>query len=215
VKEPTRIVAIRHGQTAWNAETRMQGQLDTALDALGRWQAEQLAHALADEPIDAIVSSDLSRAMHTALPLARKCGLRVQPDPALRERSFGVFQGFTYAHIAKHWPEGAARWRARDEAFAPDSGESLAGFYQRCVEAAQRLAHEFTGRSVVWVTHGGVLDCLHRAATRVALNAPRTWTLDNASINRLLHGDQGLMLVGWGDIGHLEAQAQSAAAGEA
>lgn len=186
----------------------MQGQLDTALDTLGRWQAEQLAAALADEPIDAIVSSDLSRALHTARPLAQRRGLRVRPDPALRERSFGVFQGFTYADITKHWPEGAARWRSRDAAFAPERGESLAAFYRRCVEAAQRLALEFGGRSVVWVTHGGVLDCLHRAATRVALDAPRIWTLDNASINRLLHGDQGLMLVGWGDISHLEAQAQ-------
>jgi probable phosphoglycerate mutase len=205
LNEPTHIIAIRHGQTAWNAETRMQGQLDTALDALGRWQAEQLADALQDEPIDAIVSSDLARAMHTALPLARRRGLRVRPDPALRERSFGVFQGFTYAHITRHWPAGAARWRARDPLFGPAGGETLSDFHRRVTEAAQRLTNEFAGRSVVWVTHGGVLDCLHRAAMRVALDASRSWTLDNASINRLLHTDQGLMLVGWGDVRHLDA----------
>jgi 2,3-bisphosphoglycerate-dependent phosphoglycerate mutase len=205
LNEPTHIIAIRHGQTAWNAETRMQGQLDTALDALGRWQAEQLADALHGEPIDAIVSSDLARAMHTALPLARRRGLRVRPDPALRERSFGVFQGFTYAHITRHWPEGAARWRARDPLFGPVGGEALGDFHRRVTEAAQRLATEFAGQSVVWVTHGGVLDCLHRAAMRVALDASRTWALDNASINRLLHTDQGLMLVGWGDVRHLDA----------
>jgi probable phosphoglycerate mutase len=204
LNEPTRIIAIRHGQTAWNAETRMQGQLDTALDALGRWQAEQLADALHDEPIDAIVSSDLARAMHTARPLARRRGLAVRPDPSLRERSFGVFQGFTYAHIAMHWPEGTARWRARDPLFGAEGGETLADFYQRVVRAAERLSGEFAGRSVVWVTHGGVLDCLHRAAMRVALDAPRSWTLDNASINRLLHTDQGLMLVGWGDVRHVD-----------
>jgi 2,3-bisphosphoglycerate-dependent phosphoglycerate mutase len=209
LNEPTRIIAIRHGQTAWNAEMRMQGQLDTALDALGRWQAEQIAGALDDEPIDAIVSSDLARAMRTALPLARRRGLRVRPDPALRERSFGVFQGFTYAHIAKHWPEGTARWRARDPQFGAQGGEMLADFYRRSIDAAQRLALEFTGQSVVWVTHGGVLDCLHRGAMRLALDAPRTWTLDNASINRLLHSDQGLMLVGWGDSRHLEVPAVS------
>jgi probable phosphoglycerate mutase len=214
LNEPTRIIAIRHGQTAWNAETRMQGQLDTALDALGRWQAEQLADALHDEPIDAIVSSDLTRAMHTARPLARRRGLAVRPDPSLRERSFGVFQGFTYAHIAKHWPEGTARWRARDPQFGAVGGETLASFYQRVVDAAERLASEFAGQSVVWVTHGGVLDCLHRAAMRVALDAPRSWTLDNASINRLLHTDQGLMLVGWGDVRHLDAQAPALQSGE-
>lgn len=205
MNEPTRIIAIRHGQTAWNAETRMQGQLDTALDARGRWQAEQIACALHEEAIDVIVSSDLARAMDTALPLARRHGLQLRTDAALRERSFGVFQGFTYAHIARHWPDGAARWRARDAHFSPDCGETLGDFYRRVTGAAQRLANEFAGCSLVWVTHGGVLDCLHRAAMRVALDAPRSWALDNASINRLLHTDQGLMLVGWGDIRHLEA----------
>ena len=193
----------------------MQGQLDTALDATGRWQAEQLAVALHDEPIDAIVSSDLARAMSTALPLARRRGLAVRRDPALRERSFGVFQGFTYEHIAKHWPEGAARWRSRDPAYGADGGETLTQFYQRVTAAAHRLAQEHAGRSVVWVTHGGVLDCLHRAAMRVALDAPRSWTLDNASINRLLHSDQGLMLVGWGDVRHLDAWAPSPRPSEA
>lgn len=215
MKEPTRIVAIRHGQTAWNAEARMQGQHDTGLDALGRWQAEQVARALADESIDVIVSSDLTRAMHTAVPLAHRLGLRVRPEAALRERSFGIFQGFTYAHIARHWPEESARWHARDATFAPTRGESLADFYERCTGAAHRLAREFAGHSVVWVTHGGVLDCLYRAATRVALDAPRSWPLGNASINRLLHSDQGLMLVGWGDTRHLDAPAQAEAAGEA
>jgi len=205
LNDATRIIAIRHGQTAWNAETRMQGQLDTALDAHGRWQAQQLAHVLAHESIDAIVSSDLSRALDTAAPLAQALSLRVQSERGLRERSFGLFQGFTYADIARHWPEEAARWRARDAAFAPPRGESLNGFYERCVDVAQRLAAQHAGRSVVWVTHGGVLDCLYRAATRVALDAPRTWPLDNASVNRLLHGDQGLMLVGWGDVRHLDA----------
>lgn len=192
----------------------MQGQLDTALDARGRWQAERLVDALHDEPIDAIVSSDLARAMHTAWPLARRRGLRVRPDPALRERSFGVFQGFTYAQIARHWPEEAARWRARDAQFGPERGETLKDFFQRVTQATQRLAREFAGRSVVWVTHGGVLDCLHRAAMRVGLDASRTWSLDNASINRLLHTDQGLMLVGWGDIHHLDAAVTTAEASE-
>jgi len=183
----------------------MQSQLDTALDSLGRWQARQLAEALAHEPIDAIVASDLSRALQTAAPLAEARGLRVRPERGLRERCFGVFEGFTYADIARHWPDDTARWRARDPTFAPPGGESLAGFYERCVGVAQRLADEQDGRAIVWVTHGGVLDCLYRAATRVALDASRTWTLDNASINRLLHSDQGLMLVGWGDIRHLDA----------
>ncbi|MCG3188874.1 MAG: Phosphoserine phosphatase 1 [Burkholderiaceae bacterium] len=205
MREATRIIAIRHGQTAWNAELRMQGQLDTALDARGRWQAQQLVRALAHEAVDAIVASDLSRAVATATPLAEALGLHVQREPGLRERRFGVFEGFTYADIERQWPDEIARWRVRDPTFAPPRGERLSEFYERCVDVASRLAARHGGRTVVWVTHGGVLDCLHRAATRIALDAPRTWTLDNASINRLLHTDQGLMLVGWGDVGHLGA----------
>jgi len=188
----------------------MQGQLDTALDALGRWQAQQLARALEHEPIDAIVASDLSRALQTAAPLAAARRLRVRPERGLRERCFGVFEGFTYADIARHWPDDNARWRARDPSFAPARGESLAGFYERCVTVAQRLADQHAGGVIVWVTHGGVLDCLYRAAARIALDAPRTWLLDNASINRLLHVDQGLMLVGWGDVRHLDTPAADA-----
>ena len=210
LNEATRIIAIRHGQTAWNAETRMQGQLDTALDARGRWQAQQLCRALAHEPIEAIVASDLSRALQTAAPLAQARGLRVRAERGLRERCFGNFEGFTYAGIERHWPDDTVRWRARDPTFAPPRGESLADFYARCVGVAQRLASDYAGRAIVWVTHGGVLDCLYRAAARIALDAPRTWTLDNASINRLLHVDQGLMLVGWGDIRHLDASTADA-----
>jgi len=95
LKEATRIIAIRHGQTAWNAEMRMQGQLDTALDARGRWQARQLAQALAHEPIGAIVASDLSRAMQTAAPLAAARGLRVQPE---RGRAGGGARAARRAH---------------------------------------------------------------------------------------------------------------------
>lgn len=205
MKEPARILAVRHGQTAWNAEMRMQGQLDTALDDTGLRQAEQLADALRDESIDLIVASDLQRTLRTAAPLAHVKGIDVILERGLRERSFGVFEGHTYDDIHRLWPDGAARWRGREVDFAPPGGESLLTFHARCVDTAARLCSAYPGRAMLWVTHGGVLDCLYRAATRIDLGAPRTWSLANAAINRLLHGDQGLMLVGWGDVRHLSA----------
>jgi probable phosphoglycerate mutase len=204
LREPARLFVIRHGETAWNAETRMQGQLDTELNDTGRWQAELLALALRAEPIDTIFASDLQRTLQTAAPIARALGRSVQPEPGLRERAFGAFEGHTYADIDRRWPDGSARWRSRDRHFAPEGGESLDAFNARCIEVADRLCAAQPGCTMVWVTHGGVLDCLYRAATRVALDAPRTWSLANAAINRLLHSDQGLMLVGWGDVQHLE-----------
>ena len=184
---------------------RMQGQLDAPLDATGVRQADRVAEALRGEMIDHIIASDLQRTMCTAAPLARLLGKPIVPEPGLRERCFGEFQGHTYADIGQLWPEGAARWRQRDLQFAPKGGESLIEFNARCVAAAERLCTAYAGATMVWFTHGGVLDCLYRAATRIELDVPRSWPLANATINRILHSDQGLMLVAWGDSRHLDA----------
>ncbi|MBP6903184.1 MAG: histidine phosphatase family protein [Burkholderiaceae bacterium] len=203
--DATRIVAIRHGETAWNAEGRLQGQLDVPLNAVGRAQAARLAQALGDEGLQAVVSSDLGRAWHTAQALAGPLGLPLQAEPGLRERGFGALQGLRYDEIRERWPELAERWRRRDLEFAaPDGGESLPQFSARVLAAVERAAGAHAGGCIALVCHGGVLDCLYRAATRLALDAPRSWQLGNASINRLLHTPQGLSLVGWDDVAHLQ-----------
>lgn len=199
-----RLIVIRHGETEWNASARIQGHTDIGLNDTGRWQAERLAQALADEALDAVYCSDLLRAVETASPLAQRTGALLRPDPALRERAFGRFEGVSHAQIAQHWPEEAARWRRRDADFAPpDGGEALGAFYARSVSAAIRLAAAHPGGNIALIAHGGVLDCLYRAAVRLPVEAPRNWLLGNASINRLLYTDQGLALVGWGDDQHL------------
>ena len=215
MQEATRLFVLRHGRTAWNAQGRIQGQLDappdtprdTPLDTLGRWQAERLALALteaaADEPMAAIYSSDLQRALHTAQPLAARTGLPLRCDVRLRERGFGSFEGRTHAEIEAAWPEAALRWRRRDVDFQPGGGEALRPFFARCVGAVHALAALHPGQTIAIFAHGGVLDCLYRAAVGVALDAPRSWQLGNASINRLLFNGEGLSLVGWNDDAHL------------
>jgi probable phosphoglycerate mutase len=204
IPEPTRVVLLRHGQTAWNAEQRIQGQLDVALDDTGRRQALRLAQALADEPCAAVYSSDLLRARETAAPLAAQAGLAIVTDAGLRERGFGDFEGRTYAEIEQRWPEQALRWRRREPDFGPGGGETLAAFYRRSVDAALRLASAHAGAAIVIVAHGGVLDCLYRAAAGIGLQDARTWQLGNAAINRLLWTPQGFSIVGWGDRAHLD-----------
>jgi probable phosphoglycerate mutase len=201
--EPTRILAIRHGETAWNAEMRLQGQLDVPLNALGRWQASRLPAAIADERLVAVYASDLVRAHETARTFAAPLGLPVVADRGLRERCFGHFEGRTYAEIDIRWPQDAERWRERETGYAPYGGESLETFYQRCVSTVTRLAGAHPGQTIAIVAHGGVLDCLHRAALRVELTAPRAWPLANATVNRLLFTGEGLMLIGWNDDAHL------------
>jgi 2,3-bisphosphoglycerate-dependent phosphoglycerate mutase len=203
--EATRLIAVRHGETAWNVEARLQGQLDIPLNERGLEQARRTAHWLAEDCLDVVVSSDLARAQATAQAIASFNRVPLELDPGLRERSFGGFQGMTHSEVAERWSELSARWKSRDPEFAPGGdGESLTAFYERCIAATLRIAERHAGRTVVLVAHGGVMDCLYRAATRVPLDAPRIWQLDNAAINRLLHTSSGLTMVGWNDTSHLD-----------
>ncbi len=202
--EPTRIIAIRHGETTWNVDARIQGHLDVPLNDTGRRQAALLAQALAEEPIAAIYASDLNRAWETAQYLARALEVDVTSEKGLRERCFGDFEGKTFAEIEVLLPEQAMRWRKRDPEFAPSGGESLLNLRGRVIEAAERLAADHPGELIALVGHGGVMDVLYREATRLDLQAPRTWALGNAAINRLLWSPQGFSLVGWADTQHLD-----------
>jgi 2,3-bisphosphoglycerate-dependent phosphoglycerate mutase len=201
----TRIVAVRHGETAWNVDTRIQGQLDIGLNERGRWQAQRVALALRDEPIAAIYASDLSRALETAQPTAAQKNLPLQPDPGLRERAFGAFEGKTFAQIEAEHPDDARRWRERDVHFRLGGhGESLLAFFERTVGAFRRLAAAHPGEQIAVFAHGGVMDMLYRAAANIPLAAPRTWQLGNTAINRVLFNGDGFSLVGWADAAHLQ-----------
>jgi probable phosphoglycerate mutase len=201
--EPTRILAIRHGETAWNVDTRIQGHLNIPLNDTGHWQAERLGQALAGEEITAIYASDLSRAHETALYVGRATGIPVVAELGLRERGFGDFEGRTFAEIEVALPDQAERWRKRDPSFAPVGGESLLQVQERVLATVDRLARQHPGELIVMVGHGGVMDVLYRAATRLDLQAARTWLLGNTAVNRLLWTPEGLSLVGWSDTQHL------------
>ncbi len=202
--QSTRITAIRHGETAWNVDTRIQGQLDIGLNDKGRWQAERAGAALADSDIDVVYSSDLWRAYDTALSVAQPHRLPVQTDEGLRERGFGRFEGKTFAEIEANLPDQALLWRTRVPDFAPEGGESLLLFRERVTQCISKLAASNLGKHIVIVSHGGVMDVLYRAATGLDLQAPRTWQLGNAAINRLLWNGESLSLVGWADVSHLD-----------
>ena len=206
-QSPTRITAVRHGETAWNAITRLQGQLDIDLNALGRWQAERAGAALADSALQVIYSSDLCRAHHTAQAIARHSGIAA-PDirihHGLRERCFGRFEGLTYAQVGELHPEEALRWKQRDPDWAPPGGESQTQVFARVNAALDQIAAQHAGEHIAIVTHGGVLDVFYRLATGQGISAARTWDLGNCAINRLLWTAQALTLVGWADTAHLD-----------
>lgn len=204
----TRIIVVRHGETAWNADTRIQGHTDIDLNDAGRAQAARLGRALLDESIGAVYASDLARARQTAQPVADLHGLAVNLSSGLRERAFGEFEGRTFDEILRDLPEQAQRWRSRDPEFAPHGGETLLQFRLRVLQAMGDIARRHAGEQIVCVAHGGVLDLLYRAATGLDLQAPRTWQVPNAAVNRMLwtadREAPGLSLIGWGDVSHLE-----------
>ncbi len=203
----TRVLALRHGETAWNVQARIQGQLDIPLNDTGQWQAARAAEALAEDGITAIYSSDLARALQTAQALSAATGVRVVTDRGLRERGFGSFEGHSFVDVEARWPEDARRWRQRDPDFQPGGhGESLRTFFDRCATTAARLAGLHEGEHIALVAHGGVMDCLYRAACGLDLQASRSWQLGNAAVNRLLYTQGRFTLVGWNDTTHLEGQ---------
>lgn len=206
----TRILAVRHGETAWNRDARIQGHTDIDLNEHGRVQARRLGAALREETLAAIYASDLRRARATAEAVARHHGLPVHTHPGLRERGFGQFEGLTWAEIEARHPEAALAWRKRHPDFVPPrGGESLRQLRERIIATVHALAARHVGEQILMVAHGGVLDVLYRAATRLDLQAPRTWELANTAINRLIWSPEGLGLVGWADTRHLQAEEEA------
>lgn len=206
----TTLVLIRHGETAWNAERRLQGHIDIALNTEGQRQAEALAAALAGERIDAIVSSDLQRAAQTADAVARRHGLSVARDPGLRERCFGGFEGLLYSEIEQRFPVAFAAWQAREIDAPMPAGarvaETFREFYARTINTITAQAAAHPGQTLVLVAHGGVLECAYRAALGLSLETPRDFPVMNASINRFSVRDGKLSLSSWGEVAHLQAR---------
>ena len=208
----TEILLIRHGETAWNAQRRLQGFLDIELNAEGARQATLLALALRNASIDAVVASDLQRAIATAQPIAAAHGLPVELDADLRERCFGGFEGLLYDEIAQHFPQAHQSWMAReiDARYPPGAhvAETLREFSARALAAVTKHAARHPAGKIVIVTHGGVLDCVFRAVHGVALSKPRDFEIRNTALNRLRWDGARLHIDAWGGLEHLSQQAR-------
>jgi len=204
---PTTILLIRHGETAWNAERRLQGHLDIPLNPEGERQARLLAAALAFDPLDVLVSSDLMRARQTAQAIADLRAMPLQIEPGLRERCYGGFEGLLYSEIEGRFPREFAAWQARDvDAVLPpgaNCGETFHAFYERATSAILALGAAHPGRTIALVAHGGVLECAYRLARGLALETPRDFKVFNASINRFVLAEGKLRSTSWGEVEHL------------
>lgn len=201
----TEIVVVRHGETEWNAEKRIQGHLDIDLNDVGRQQAVAVAERLSGESnISAIYSSDLKRALETAQTIASRCGgLEVIQDPNLRERHLGDLQGLVYSEAPKIKTKAyeSLQSHGRDVEI-PGGGESLNQLYERCTASLQTIASKHRGERVVVVTHGGVIRALHQRASPG--NRRRAGRILNVSVNVFhLSDPEKWDIKVWGDVGHL------------
>ena len=172
----TTLLLARHGETDWNRELRIQGSSDIGLNELGRRQAQFLAQELTDVELDAIYSSDLSRARATAAAVAATHGLEVNLDPRLRERSFGSWEGLTREDIST-FPAGSRH-----------DGESDDEVRVRVLAAVEEIAANHRGQQVLVVSHGGALNSLWHHALGVRIER---WA--NCAVYKLAVRDDGFV----------------------
>jgi probable phosphoglycerate mutase len=204
----TRFCLIRHGETPWNAERRIQGHTDIGLDPEGVHQAELAARwlaALGERRPQALYSSDLLRARMTAESISGRLELSIRLLPEMRERRYGLFEGLTYDEARQRYPEDYAAFehRQRDYAF-PQGGESLTVFSARIVACLQALAVQHAGEVVALVTHGGVLDIVNRFVRGNPLELPRDFHIPNTGLNWIVAGPDGWRIESWAETRHLD-----------
>lgn len=199
----TRFILVRHGQTRWNLEQRIQGHGDSPLTQLGLAQADAIGARLARESFDALVASDLGRARQTAERIARHTGHALVLDPRVRERNFGVGEGLTYEEIDRLHPGAFSRTREMDPDYVVPGGETRRQFHERVVVALEALAREHAGRRIAVVAHGGVLSAVYRMVRGIALEAPHVVPISNASYNAVVHAQGAWSIEAWDELDHL------------
>ena len=199
----TTLVLVRHGETAWNVEGRIQGHLDVPLNKLGLAQAAAVGLRLGTEHFEAIYSSDLIRAYRTASPVVEHPESDIVRESRLRERHLGVLQGLTGDEAALTQPQAWKAFKSREAGLALAGGETLGEFSQRIVGFIEEIIDRHAGQRVLVVTHGGALDAVYRHATRMPLSAFRDFPIYNASVNVVTYDDGHWRIESWGDIRHL------------
>ncbi len=200
----TRLILLRHGETAWNIEGRYQGQSDSALTATGRAQAEALAARLHRHRVEALYSSDLGRAVETARVVAVSTGLIVNLDSRLRERHLGVFQGLLKADIRVRFPDEYRRFKTDTDYVVP-GGESARQCSTRLIACLEEIAGRHPGQDIAVASHGGAANSLLRHALGIPLGAPRRFDNLNASWNVFTYDKGRWYLETWGDVSHLNS----------
>jgi broad specificity phosphatase PhoE len=194
---------VRHGQSTWNREHRIQGQLDPPLSEEGRAQAAHVAKRLAWRRPHAIYASDLRRAMQTAEPIAAATGVPVQAMTELREIFLGEWEGLHTGELAERYPDAWAKWTVEPNWDLVPGGEGADVFETRIGAALDGVMERHPHADSIVVTHGGVIQvALHRIVGRPSRGL-FPFRISNASITIVESRDGRIVVAGVNDIGHL------------
>jgi 2,3-bisphosphoglycerate-dependent phosphoglycerate mutase len=201
-----KLIAVRHGETEWNAELREMGHLDSPLTPLGIQQAQALGHRLKNLGFDALYTSDLGRAVQTAEIIGRICDKPVQLNSSLRERHMGIFQGLTREEISEKYPEQMAAYERIGFLDLIPGGETAQERTDRSVRILTEIASRHPEQTVVVVTHGGFLTGFLGFVLGIPFSNGRRYRKENASFNAFEYLEPNWYLQTWNDISHLEME---------
>lgn len=205
---PSRLVLVRHGESEWNREHRIQGQLDPPLSDRGRAQALRLARRIAARRPAAIYASDLVRAMQTAEPVAAATGVDIRPSTDLREIYLGEWEGLHATELAERYPDAWAAWTVEPNWDLVPGGEGAGAFEKRVGNALDAILDAHPHGDAVVVTHGGVIQlALHRIIGKSSRGL-FPFRISNASITLIERREGRLIIAGVNDVGHLEEGAE-------
>lgn len=198
----TKVCVIRHGETDWNAERRIQGQIDIPLNETGHAQALAMTYNSTHFNFSAIYTSDLTRTIQTAEGISVREELPIIQKKELRERHYGIFQGVTKDEAPEKHPNIYPLYAARDLHYDFEHGESLIDFSTRVLGIFDWLVRHHENEQIAVVSHAGVLDIMYRHATDRPLDTERDFHIPNSALNWLHHDGTGWILDHWDDHHH-------------
>jgi probable phosphoglycerate mutase len=199
----TKIILIRHGETEWNSQLRMQGHSNSALSEVGRGQIQALGEWMENVSFDHIYSSDSLRARQTAEAITQYSGDTLQFDQRIREKNLGVFEGLTSIEARERHPGIYRLFKTGGANYVIDEGESTQQVLDRALEFIEEIRLRHSEQRVVMVTHGGVVRVLMKHTLGLSIDAPTSFLIKNTGIFGLVWNEKW-MVSQMGGVSHLE-----------
>ena len=199
----TEIILIRHGETEWNSQQRMQGHSNSDLSSVGQAQIQALGQWMKNVPFDLIYSSDSLRAKQTAEAITQFSGHELKIDLRLREKNLGVFEGLTSEEARERHPEVFRLFKTAGSKYVIDEGESTQQLQDRALEIVDEIRIKHHEERVLLVTHGGFIRVVMKHSLGLSLETPTRFLIRNTGVFRLVWEDKWIVSQ-MGGVSHLE-----------